>query len=223
MDEAKITDQPSRVQFKLWHMFVATIWVAITLATGLFPLGESEGIGILVAGMLSLGLAVIWLNAFEWLVSWQTRRWHLCLVGVSYAMFIVSMFLPAVQMFGTTYGWEIAINILNAFFDRQESVAGRIYFGCMAISNLLVLLAAPLAALLPNKHHFGALFITIFGLVCVPPLTAVFFVAGAAAGFYVWLASHIVLLAAFRIRPVLAILMTFAMIVWVGLLFRNLG
>ena len=142
--------EPKPIQFRLQHLFVAMIWIGITLGLSQFEFGDS---GFRATGLhrvfgsllLSFGLAIIWLNAFGWFESSQTRNWTILWTGFGAMLFVVSLVLPAIAVFGYTMGWEVALDTLEVFYAETEPLESRFYYGCMAVSNVLILLS-PLVA-----------------------------------------------------------------------------
>jgi hypothetical protein len=206
--------QPNAVRFKISHIFIVTAWVAIMVT--LCRVGESFDLnGFGVAGTFT-ALSIVWLNAFGWLKWIQSRKWHVGLIGLSCGLFIVSLFLPAWAFFGGDYpGWKAATLAYQIAFDGDSGLDMRILFGCIGLANAMFLVVPLVGWLDDARPNLGKFFILLIGLLGAP----VFFVVQTTTnsqliGSYVWMSSYLVLLIAFPMRRVDAMVFTTVLSFW---------
>jgi hypothetical protein len=93
------------LQFSLFSLFELTTVAAIAAA-----LVAGKGWGTLV---LSTGMTLAWFNVRGSFAGWQTPRPQCWLFGAAGVLFVVSLCLPALVVFGDVYGWAAAFTIAN--------------------------------------------------------------------------------------------------------------
>ena len=75
MNHDQSISKPQRVQFKISHIFVITVWVAITMTVS--RVGENLGLSLPGVVAVLSALSIIWLNAFGWYDPIRARKWHI--------------------------------------------------------------------------------------------------------------------------------------------------
>jgi hypothetical protein len=125
-----------RWQFKLWHAFVVMTHVAVAAAVS-----RAFGSGTLV---ISTGLLVAllnWMGAFD---LFQTGRPQSIILGLAWLMFLVSLALPAMEVFGPILGasaaWAAVILPWRVITDSGPNGWGLVAFLALDIANLLMAL-----------------------------------------------------------------------------------
>jgi hypothetical protein len=98
------------------------LFLAISLVGAALGLVVWRGIGTLPC---SFGLIVSWMNVAGRLEFAQTKKGRPKWFGLAWLLFIVSLFLPAVEgcSGGNIYGWEAAISVMSA----EARMVGQIY------------------------------------------------------------------------------------------------
>ena len=177
-------------QFRLWHLFALTTYVAVVMAVMMWLGARTLPI--------TVGVGLMWLNysgVFAWL---QTGRIQAALLLTAWISFIVSMFLPCTTQLdapGWVGAWVYLVMIPGGMIELEFQLA--------LIVVLTVDLANLLQALLPlhvwrlskGKGHW------LRRTSCVS-MVGVWAIAdnSAASGYCVWCASFLLALVALPLK-----------------------
>jgi hypothetical protein len=131
-----------RFQFRLSHLFMATFLVAVIVF-----LAQSTGVGSLP---LSIGLALVCLNAQGFFGFWQHKRSRPRLFYVVWLLIAVSLFLPSAKGCNnqTIHGWQAAQMMFVAEVEMLHEVTTKQAFPGGGLIPLVLLLSINLANLL---------------------------------------------------------------------------
>jgi hypothetical protein len=200
---------PASWQFRLWHLFGLTTQAAVAAAVA-----GRLGLGTLVA---SGGIILAWLNwcgAFGWL---QTSRRQAALLWLAWAMFLVSLFLPAIIVFGPVAGWQAAWIVIGTLWEFPKGIweanvqseapitakgvfLATCLIGWFVLMNLANLLAAGLPLLVWRLCRGGGrVYGALLAVAMVGPWLMSKDAHGLLVGYYVWAGSFLVALLALPI------------------------
>ena len=188
----EIPSPPKRWQFRLWHLFALTTYVAVVLGIATW-----QGPPTLMV-TLGLGLALLsHLKAFE---PFQRGRTPLVLVGLAWVTFLVSLCTPCATGLTTILGWEAAWFYywapVSEMFDKDQTLQPVAWPWVVSVdlSNLL-------QALLPLylwrlRQGRGRVLATLNCLAMVAPWITLIFAPQLLVGYYLWCISFMLLVIA---------------------------
>jgi hypothetical protein len=179
------------LQFGLRHLFGLTTLAAIATAVALH-----SGPGTLLT---SGGLIVAWLNWCGAFHAVQSGRRQVLLLWLAWGLFLLSLALPSVKIFGDVYGWGAAWMALVLPLEaiRKGNLApALLWYAVMDIANI-VALGIPLLIWRLNRGR-GQFASGLLAAAMVGP----WIVAGPEmlTGYYVWSASFLIVLVALPVR-----------------------
>ena len=219
--------KPAAWQFSLFSLFELTTAAAIAAA-----LVAAQGWGTLV---LSTGLTLAWFNVRGSFVRWQTPRGQVWLFSAAWVLFVVSLLLPALEVFSSyVFGWQAAAFMAQVEWEGFADASSRknwlernilssllsfCWLTMMNATNLLMLFS-PLT-LWRLRRGKGQLLANALAVTCVAAWVVPFGEPGYFVGCYVWCASMMLLLVARRMtwRVAVAMVVTalfIGMTVWLG-------
>jgi hypothetical protein len=202
---AESASPPKRWQFRLWHLFAVTTYVAVVIA-----MARRWGIETLP---VTIGIGIAWLNFAGALSFLQQGKLQLAILFVAWGMFLGSLFLPTHTEWGVP-GYAAAWFVLGAPLDicrRPNWLLQLTKYLCWAlfidVANVLQLLLPVTAVrLLIGRGKYLA------AVNCVS-MVAVWAIAGptAASGYILWCASFLLTLAAMPLNRATLVVMHIAL------------
>jgi len=208
-----ILGNPPRWQFSLRHLFELTTLSAIGTA-----LAATFGPGTLV---MSIGIILAWMNmrsAFERIQGGRGQATVLCL---AWGLFLVSLALPSITVFGPVNGvssaWIAMAAPIQSLLRFGEMKIGVIVFIAIDVANLLMALLPLLIWKL--AHGRGQRLADCLAITMVTPWCIAWDPDNLLVGYYLWSTSMGIALIAIRIRKwifggMLAMAATIAAIAW---------
>jgi hypothetical protein len=201
----------ARWQFTLWHIFVVTTGVGIAAAVA-----RAFGLGTLAISMGLLVALLNWLGAFQVL---QTGRRQSTVLVFAWLTFLVSLALPALEVFGPISGaeaaWAALVMPWEVITGHGPPAKGLLVFLAADTANLMMVLL-PLGIWRLARGR-GGVFCTIL---CLSMVAAwgMGWNSRMLVGYYVWSASFMIALTAIPIRPwtlaaIIALAVSFAVVV----------
>jgi hypothetical protein len=193
-----------RWQFRLWHLFVLTTYVAVVAAVV-----KTHGASTLVLGT---GLLIAVLNRLGVFCSLQAGRGQTMALASAWCLFLISLALPSVVIFGPVRGfaalWTALLIPWESITSGDASAAGLVIFLAIDTANIAMILLPLLLWRLSRAR--GQILSSILCVAMVAPWCAgwdtQFLV-----GYYVWSASFMVALIAIPVsRWRLAAMVTLA-------------
>ena len=181
-------------QFKLQHLFGLMTIAAVAAA-----LAAGRGSGTLLT---SAGFLIAWLNLCGAFRGVQTGRWRDAILWLAWGLFLLSFTLPSLTVFGPVLGYGAAWFALVAPFEHVMKGdvlrPGLICYLAIDMANgLTVLLPLLLWRLRRGRGKWLSATLAISMVapwfVCWDPHML--------AGYYVWCASFLLVLAAITIGP----------------------
>ncbi|HUE74062.1 MAG TPA: hypothetical protein VMP01_24490 [Pirellulaceae bacterium] len=181
-------------QFRLKHLFAAMTYAALASA---FVAWCGPGTLMVTGG---LGIAI--LNHCGAFTRLQSGRMQLTLLWGAWFVFLISLLLPALSVFGPIYGWGAAWYALTGPL-AVVSEGGRIvdfalpWFLLMDLANLL---AAALPLIIWRLAREGGQWLS--AALCVAMVSTWFVVwdSGMLVGYFVWCGSFFLALVALPVR-----------------------
>jgi hypothetical protein len=173
----------ARWQFGLRHIFGLTTLTAIAAA-----LVAAFGPGTMV---LSLGVVITWLNVCGAFQALQNGRRRAAVLWLAWTVFLISLALPSIKIFGPVSGFSAAWFALQAppgmLFDPQGQPIAAIVYAVLDIANALMLVMPALIWRLSRGR--GRLLGIALCLVMVGPWCLAWNPEGFLVGYYIWCAS----------------------------------
>lgn len=200
-----VQNHSEHIQFRTVHVIAVTAWVAIVLAVLQIEI-NGRRLGYLAVSVAAIAPTLVWLNTANCFGFLHTRFWQTLILAVSLEIFVASMFLPVVRVFGPLSGYELFKSSFLAICGEEKSLLMEtLFFGFVVSANTWMATVPVFIYWQRNQetlygHPYMAILHTFGSAIAISPL--LFFGHGAnlGIGYYLWLSSFIAPVIAVRIN-----------------------